>query len=84
MAVYFRHLADFCLEAVSQAITQAIRTSERWPSVAMLRQLAGSYQPPRPRQAVNDNQLTEFSVTEVEEAKRKLADLAAGIGMEVA
>lgn len=80
MAVYFKHLADYQLVAVEHAANQAIKTGERFPVIKTLRELANAYRPPQKRQPMTDSvQLTEFSETQVADAKQNLADLVNGL-----
>lgn len=80
MAVYFKHMADYSLEAVTWAIDKAVKTEERFPVIKTLRELANSYRPTTPRQTATDAvQIAECTVQSRDEAKASLDRLMAGI-----
>lgn len=80
MAVYFQYLSDYSIEAVRHAVDQTIKNGERFPVVKTLREFANAYRPPINRQPVTDAvQIAEFTETEIESSKQKLADIVNGL-----
>lgn len=60
MAVYFRYLQDHSIEAVQHGVDSAIKTLDRFPVVAKLRELSGTYRRPDNRKPV----LPKFQIEE--------------------
>jgi len=81
MATYFKHLADYKIEAIAYAVEQAIKNSERFPVVKLIREHAATYRPPAGHRQVVSNapQIAEFTVEQMEESKRQLRELVKGL-----
>ena len=82
---YVEALADVPLNSLLWACREAEKTCEYMPRPVQLRYLAGKCPPVKNiGSTYNSQQIAEFTQTQVEEAKRKLKDLASGIFGEVA
>lgn len=76
MSVYFKHLADYSIEAVTWGVEKAIQTGDRFPVIKTLRDLANGYRPPQTRQPVTESvQIPEFTETQIKDAKEELANI---------
>ena len=84
MAVYFKHLACFPVEAVAWAVDRWIDTERRFPEISQLISLAHEWRPRRAPVVADCPQIDEFTAQQCEEARQQLADLVAGLGQEMA
>ncbi len=75
--VYYGHLSDLRMEALSFAASEIIRNEERFPVVAVIRRHARRWSPPRPRADLSRAALPEFTEEQHQEAARKLDELLA-------
>ena len=65
MAVYWKHLHDRSMYQVGHAITDIIRSGDRFPTVARIRELAGSYREFKTREITEPaRQITEFKASD--------------------
>lgn len=75
--VYYGHLADLRMEALSFAASEIIRNEERFPVVAVIRRHAKRWSPPRPVGDLSRTALPEFTEEQHQEASRRLDELLA-------
>jgi hypothetical protein len=61
LSVYFEFLADRSLYQVDRAITEIIRSGDRFPTVSKIRELAGSFREFKTVEVNHDHLIEEFS-----------------------
>lgn len=83
-AIYWDACKDLPDGGFVLAVREAIKRCEFFPKPKHLRDFAAAYRLPAIAQAFNNRQVAEFTVTEVEDAKRMIKELAAGLVDEVA
>lgn len=69
MAVYFEYLKDQDVEAVRHAVDESIKTLERFPTVAKMREFAGAWRRPVNYTPSSAPMIEEFTKEEIERCK---------------
>lgn len=83
-ALYWGSLKDLPDGGFVLAVKEALKRCEFFPKPKHLREFAAPYRLPAIVQAFNRNQVAEFTETQVEDAKRRIKEIAAGLIDEVA
>ena len=78
-ALYWDALKDLPDGGFVLAVKEALKRCEFFPKPKHLREFADPYRVPVVQQPYNCRQVAEFSATQVEEAKRKIGELVAGL-----
>lgn len=78
-AIYWDALKDLPDGGFVLAVREALKRCEFFPKPKHLRDFAAPFRLPVVTQPYNCRQVAEFSATQVEEAKRKIEDLVAGL-----
>lgn len=79
-ALFWDALKDLPDGGFVLAVKEAIKRCEFFPKPKHLRDFAAPYRLPAVAQPYNIRQVAEFTATQVEDAKQRLADLVAGLG----
>lgn len=84
IAGYVEALADLPLHSLLWACREAEKTCDYMPRPVKLRELAGKCPPIKNiGSPYNSQQIAEFTVTQVAEAKKRLAEIVSGLCEEV-
>lgn len=82
-ALYWDAVKDLPDGGFVLAVREAVKRCEFFPKPKLLREFAAPYRLPAVAQPYNSRQVAEFTTTQVDEAKQRLADLVAGLGDEM-
>jgi len=83
-ALYWDALKDLPDGGFVLAVREAVRRCEFFPKPKHLREFEAPYRIPAADRPYNSRQVAEFTATQVDEAKQRLADLVAGLSDGVA
>ena len=78
-AIYWDALKDLPDGGFVLAVREALKRCEFFPKPKHLRDFAAPFRLPAVAQPYNCRQVAEFSATQVEESKRKIGELVAGL-----